>query len=132
MFDKEVSKKRILIIEDDPTLRDVYVETLKNEGYIVDTASDGEEGYKALTNKDNDYDLVMLDLIMPKLNGIQVLDKLHKEYPLKKFNNIIALTNVLHKDAIADVLSLGVKDYLIKDNSTPGDIAKIAKKYLAV
>lgn len=130
MDTEEATKKRILVIDDDPTLRDVYVEALRNAGYVVDTASDGEEGYRALESNESNYDLVVLDLLMPKLNGIEILEKLKNERPSRTFNNFIALTNVAHKDAIADVLSLGVRDYLIKDNSTPGDIAKIAKKYL--
>jgi len=68
---------KILVIEDQDDLREVVVETLREESYATDSSADGEEGlYKALNW---DYDLVILDVLMPGLNGWQVLEKLRKE-----------------------------------------------------
>jgi heavy metal response regulator len=100
---------RILIIEDEKKIADFIKRGLKEEGYAVDIANDGENGL--FLAKTNDYDLVLLDLMLPKLDGITVCRKLREE---KMLSPIIMLTA---KDALKDKvtgLDAGADDYLTK------------------
>ena len=100
---------RILIIEDEKKITDFIKRGLKEEGYAVDTAADGENGF--FLAKTNNYDLVLLDLMLPKMDGIMVCKRLREE---KVFSPIIMLTA---KDAVKDKvagLDVGADDYLTK------------------
>ena len=100
---------RILVIEDEKKIADFIKRGLKEEGYAVDTANDGENGF--FLAKTNDYDLILLDLMLPKLDGITVCNKLREE---KISAPIIMLTA---KDAVKDKvtgLDAGADDYLTK------------------
>lgn len=69
---------RILIIEDEPKIAEVISSRLKKENYVVDTYKDGEEGLdNALTNI---YDLIILDIMLPKINGFEILKEIKKDY----------------------------------------------------
>ena len=68
----ENSAKKILIVEDDQFLREFYVELLQGEGYMIDSAADGEEGFNKIHN--GGYDLVLLDIMLPKKDGVQILE----------------------------------------------------------
>ena len=70
-YDFNMNKAKILIIDDDKFLRELYYEILTNENYAVDLASDGEEGLRKLT--EGGYDLVLLDIVMAKINGIDIM-----------------------------------------------------------
>lgn len=119
--------KRILIVEDDPFLRQIYHDTLTAEQYIVDVAIDGEEGFAKL--KQGGYDLVLLDILMPKLNGFEVVEKLKADPEYKGNNKIILyLTNLDNEADIKRALELG-NGYLIKSQITPGDLIKEVKMY---
>ena len=100
---------RILVVEDEKKIADFIKRGLKEEGYAVDTANDGENGF--FLAKTNDYDLILLDLMLPKLDGITVCRKLREE---KILAPIIMLTA---KDAVKDKvtgLDAGADDYLAK------------------
>ena len=100
---------RILVIEDEKKIADFIKRGLKEEGYAVDTANDGENGF--FLAKTNDYDLILLDLMLPKMDGIAVCKKLREE---KISSPIIMLTA---KDAVKDKvtgLDAGADDYLTK------------------
>src|SRR3990167_5866710 len=86
-------RKRILVVEDERYLRELYVEILKEEGYEVDWAADGEEGYQAMYN--GGYDLVLLDIILPKMDGLKILKKLKHETPPQKPNGVIIVLSNL-------------------------------------
>ncbi|HSW88106.1 MAG TPA: response regulator [Candidatus Saccharimonadales bacterium] len=119
--------KRILVVEDDAFLRQIYSDTLSAENYSVDIAVDGEEGFAKL--KIGGYDVVLLDILMPKMNGFEVVEKL-KTDPEYKGNNkiIIYLTNLDNEADIKRALELG-NGYLIKSQITPGDLVKEVKMY---
>lgn len=123
-----MDNKKILIVEDDPFLRQIYTDTLTAEHYIVDVAVDGEEGFTKL--KQGGYDIVLLDILMPKLNGFEVVEKL-KADPEYKGNNkvVLYLTNLDNESDIKRALELG-NGYLIKSQITPGDLAKEVKMYM--
>ncbi|MDD4860447.1 MAG: response regulator transcription factor [Candidatus Omnitrophica bacterium] len=100
---------RILVVEDEKKIADFIKRGLKEEGYAVDIANDGENGL--FLAKTNDYDLVLLDLMLPKLDGITVCKKLRAD---KVLMPIIMLTA---KDAVKDKvtgLDAGADDYLTK------------------
>jgi DNA-binding response OmpR family regulator len=121
-------KFRILIIEDDPMIQKVYHDKLSIEGYHVDLARDGEEGMnKALNSKP---DLVLLDLVLPKINGFYILSELRKN-PRTQLTPIIILSNRGREDEIEKGLRLGADDYLVKVFATPTHIIEKIQKHLA-
>lgn len=120
--------KKILIVEDDAFLRQIYLDTVTAQGYAGDIAVDGEEGFTKI--KQGNYDLVLVDILMPKLNGFEMLEKL-KADPDYKSNNkpFVFLTNLDNESDIKRALSLG-QGYLIKSQINPGDLAREIKMYL--
>ncbi len=123
-----MDKGKILIVEDDEFLREVYVETLKDEGYTVDIAVDGSEGLEKI--KQGGYDLVLLDIIMPKMDGLEVMRRIKAEGNANPNKCIIFLTNLDKDEEIKEALKLG-DGYLIKSQLTPGDLLREVKVYLS-
>jgi two-component system response regulator VicR len=119
--------KKILIVEDDQLLRELYVSTLSEEGYQIDTALDGEEALEKI--KDGKWDIILLDIVLPKMNGLDIIKKLHSETHTPS-ENIIFLTNLDSQNEKNEALKLG-RDYLIKSQLTPDDIVNVVKKYLS-
>jgi len=121
--------KKILVVEDEQYLRDLYVELLQEDGYTVDFAEDGEIGYNKILEQI--YDLVLLDLVMPRMPGIALLRKLQEEnYSQKQKQKIVILTNLGQDSIIAEAISLGVRGYIIKSDITPDKILTEVKYYL--
>ncbi len=111
--------KTILIIEDDKFLRELIVRKLFKENYEVSEAVDGEEGIKKI--KEEKPDLVLLDLILPGIDGFEVLSKM-KEDPALSSIPVVILSNLGQKEDVEKGLKLGAVDYLIKAHFTPGEI----------
>ena len=111
--------KTILIIEDDKFLRELIARKLIKEGYEISEAVDGEEGMKKV--KEEKPDLVLLDLILPGIDGFEVLSKM-KEDPALASIPVIILSNLGQKEDVEKGLKLGAVDYLIKAHFTPGEI----------
>ena len=111
--------KKILIIEDDKFLRRVITQKLTKEGYEISEAIDGEKGLKKL--EEEKVDLILLDLILPGIDGFEVLAKLKKDPKLSKIP-VIILSNLGQKEDIDKGLKMGAVDYLIKAHFTPGEI----------
>ncbi|MBI2430898.1 MAG: response regulator [Candidatus Levybacteria bacterium] len=123
-----MDKAKILVVEDDDFLREVYVETLSGEGYHIDTAIDGEEGKQKI--KQGGYDLILLDIVLPKIDGLAIMRQLKTEgatFPNKK---VLFLTNLDKDEEIKEALELG-DGYLIKSQLTPGDIIRETNLYLS-
>lgn len=121
-------KAKILVVEDEEILLTALQEELKQAGYETEGAVDGEEGLaKVKTFKP---DLVLLDLVMPKMDGMQVLKKL-KEDPQSKDLSVVILTNLSDYERISEALSLGAKDYLVKANYSLTDLLDKVKTVLA-
>ena len=122
-------KKKILVIEDDQYLRDLYVEILQMEGFDVEKAVDGEQGYMAMHN--GGYDLVLLDIMLPKMDGLHILEKLVQETPPIRPNGpVVVLSNLGQDAAIAQAVSLGARGYMIKSDHTPDQVIAKVKEYL--
>jgi two-component system alkaline phosphatase synthesis response regulator PhoP len=106
-------KTKIMVVEDEEILLTALSEELKQEGFEVVGAKDGMEGVeKALSEKP---DLILLDLVMPRLDGIGALKQM-KENPESKEIPVVILTNLSDYDKVSDALSLGAMDYLVKAN----------------
>jgi len=117
-------KKKILLVEDQAGFRKVYTDVLENNGFEVITAEDGEKGWNLAQSEAPD--LIMLDLILPKMTGMDVLRRIRMD---QKTQNIpVLILSVLgDKEVIAEALSKGANDYTIKGFYTPREIlAKMA------
>lgn len=118
--------KNILIIEDNESYAGILKHKLSNTGFTVVLAGDGEAGINAL--KQNNFDLVMIDLLLPKMNGIQVMDELRGLETLAGIP-IIILTNLNpNKELLTAIEKNRPSDYMIKPDVTLDDIVeKITK-----
>ena len=119
--------KKILFVEDESALQKTFGDILKQEGYEMVSALDGEVGLKLA--KTQSPDLILLDLILPKMDGFEVLEKL-KEIPETKDIPVIILTNMGRMEEIGKSLELGAKTYLVKANYTLQEVVEKVKKAL--
>lgn len=117
-----------MVVDDDLYIRELYEEVLKDEGYTVESASNGEEALNKL--KLGGYDLILLDIMMPKLDGLGIMDALSKTPPPVKNGPIILLTNLDHDPLIKDAMSKGASAFIIKADITPADLLVQVKKFL--
>ena len=120
-------KKKILIIDDDPFIADMYIMKFKEEGFDVEAAKDGKLGLeRALAYHP---DVILLDVVMPSIDGFEVLQKLREN---ESFGHpkIIFLTNFGQKEDIDRGLQLGADDYIIKAHFTPSEVAEKVKGVL--
>lgn len=120
-------KKILLLVEDDFFLRRLMHKKLTLEGYMVIEAEDGKSALKQLEEKE--IDLILLDLIMPEIDGFEVLEIISKNPNLSKIP-VIILSNLGQKEKIDRAMSLGAKDYIIKAHFTPGEIVEKIKNQL--
>jgi len=119
--------KTILIIEDDKFLRELIAKKLIKEGYEISEAVDGEEGMKKV--KEEKPDLVLLDLILPGIDGFEVLSRMREESALASIP-VIILSNLGQREDVEKGLRMGAVDYLIKAHFTPGEIIEKIKNTL--
>jgi len=120
--------QRILLIDDEAYTRELYEELLKGEGYEVVAAEEGEAGLVEAVK--GGFDLILLDIIMPKKDGVSFLREYQTLKPQKPNGKIVMLT-VLGEDAlIKTCLELGAAGYLIKSELTPDQIIAEIKNYL--
>lgn len=122
------TKKKILVVEDEPFIKDLYVRILEKQGYEVCSAEDGEEGYKLIL--ENRFDVILLDIMLPKMSGIDILQKL-KTTNFALQGKILMLTNLDQDMTIANCLSLGATGYLIKDQYPPDNLVQEVKNNLS-
>ena len=119
--------KKILIIEDDKFLRELLVKKLRQEGYEILEAVDGEEGYKKAVEEKPD--LILLDFILPNMDGFEVLAKI-KGNQASSSLTVIVLSNLGQKEEMERAMKLGAIDYLIKAYFTPNEIVEKIKTVL--
>lgn len=119
--------KKILVVEDDRFLRELITKKISKEGFEVIRAVDGEDGIKKI--KEEKPDLVLLDLILPGIDGFEVLSQM-KEDPEIKSIPVIILSNLGQKEDVEKGIKLGAQDYLIKAHFTPGEIIEKVKANL--
>ncbi len=119
--------KKILIVEDDKFLRELVARKLSSEGFEIFEAVDGEEGIKK--TKEEKPDLVLLDLILPGIDGFEVLSKIKEDQELSSIP-VIVLSNLGQREEVERGMKLGAADYLIKAHFTPGEIIEKIKNSL--
>jgi DNA-binding response OmpR family regulator len=124
-----MKKQTIMIVEDDSFVMDIYQTKLTLEGFAIIAANNGIEALKKLESGDCNPDLILLDIVMPFVNGLEVLKKIKDN---DKWNKIpvILLTNLSQKEEIGQGFVLGAKDYLIKSHFTPSEVLEKIRIYL--
>lgn len=113
--------KKILIVEDGPTLLSILVDKFTQEGFKVFVAKDGQEGLSSALK--NHPDLILLDIIMPVMDGMTMLYELRKD-PWGRSVQVILLTNLSDAGKVSEALAQGVSDYLVKADWKIADIVK--------
>lgn len=121
------TKNKILVIEDEEMLSTMYKVKFENEGFVVETAKDGAEGIEKA--KSFLPGIILLDIIMPKIDGFAVLKKI-KEIPEHKSTPVILLTNLGQDEDITRGKELGAVGYLIKANNTPSEVVSKVRAFL--
>lgn len=122
----------VLVIEDDRFIGEMYVRSLKNNGYIVDWVTTGREGYAAASVRT--YDLVLLDIMLPEQTGIEVLKSLRNspKGDLAKNSRIIVITNYDQDDESREAMESTADGYLIKADITPRKLLDIIEQMTVV
>ena len=122
--------KRILIVEDQPELLDSYAELVEAAGFVALKALDGYNGLDMLAKGIGQIDLVLLDLMMPGIDGIEVLKTIKNNE--EKYGNmpVIILTNMTSRNVIQDTFSNGGSAYLVKADLNYQDLMKELDKFL--
>ena len=121
--------KKIVIIEDDLTILQMYQLKFEAEGYQVYTATNGVEGLSVLHGMHTD--VLLLDLMMPEMDGATMLSELRKS-PWGKKIPVIILTNISRDEMPLILNKLNVTDYIIKANTTPQGVLEKVQKILAI
>lgn len=121
------NEKKILVVEDDPFISDIYVMELENQGYKVSVVNDGEEATDILRN--NYFEVILLDIIMPKKDGMTVLSEIKANPSLTKIP-VLILSNLGRKETMKKALDLGAEDYIIKTQFTPQEVVKKVKSII--
>lgn len=112
-------KKKIMLVEDDLFISDIYQVKLQREGFEVLIAGNGLEALKVLEK--TVPDLILLDIVMPYMDGIDVLKKIKSEEKWKKIP-VILLSNISEREKIDEAMGIGADDYLLKSHFTPAEV----------
>lgn len=120
--------KKILLIEDEDLIRDLYKRQLEKSGLPTDGFRTGKEGLAAIQKQK--YDLILLDIMLPDMNGLEILKQL-KQNPQTKSTPVILQTNLGQESIIKEGFSLGAEGFLIKGSYTPDQIVEEVKNFLA-
>lgn len=122
-------KKKILIVEDDQFIREMYGLLLRKQGYEVMETPDGAAGLTEA--QQGGFDLILLDLMMPIMDGLTFLKKI-KEHPAHKKNGpIIVMSNLAYDEAAQETADLGAVDFFVKADLDPKQIVEIVRKHLS-
>jgi CheY-like chemotaxis protein len=121
--------KKILLVEDEDIMIDLLQRKLKKEGYEVFVARDGEEGLKKMREMDPKPDLILLDIIMPKMGGFEVMEEMAKDESLKNIP-VIVISNSGQPVELDRAKQLGAKDWLIKTEFDPNEVLEKVKKQI--
>lgn len=120
--------KKILLVEDEDFIRELYSRQLTKAGFSVKSAVDGQSGLNTL--KSEQFDLLLLDIMLPGMNGLQLLREFKTQYPNAPMITIL-LTNLGQEAVIKEGFELGAQAYLIKASYTPDQVVNEVKNALA-
>ncbi len=121
-------KQKIVLIEDELFINDLYRITLEKNGYTVISAMDGQKGLEAV-RENTDADIVLLDIMLPKMHGIEVLKKIKADEKTKHMT-VILLSNLGEENIINSALKDGARDYLKKVIIDPKQLTVCVENYL--
>ncbi|MDO5561171.1 MAG: response regulator [bacterium] len=122
--------KKILLVEDETELRELYEMLLKDAGYDVTSKADGKSGLEAL--EEGGFDLVLLDIMLPFIDGLEILERLSDSKDAKQpTKTIVLLTNLAQDQTIAKALEFGVRGYMIKSDYNPEQLLQSVQDFLA-
>jgi len=119
-----MANKKILLVEDDPFLVDIYSKKLQQVGFEVVCANSGEKALELFAG--DVFDLVLLDLVMPDIDGWKILSEIKK--PLANKTKVIIFSNLGQKIEVERGLQMGADKYLIKANYTPSEVVEEVRK----
>lgn len=119
---------KILLVEDEVDLRTIYYEVLLDAGYNVEAVADGDTALARMTQ--GGYDLVLLDVMLPQRDGLQIAEYLQQHPSTLPNKRIVFMTNLAEEATLAKGKKFGVNDLLVKTNLDPGEFLKQVKKYL--
>ena len=123
-----MDKKKILIVDDDKFLLDIYSTKFRAAGYEVDMAMNGIEAIEKIKTAPY-YNFILMDVAMPALSGFEALEKLKELKLIQKFP-IIMLTNAARTEELEQGDKLGAKGYVIKSQHTPSEVVKIVEEII--
>lgn len=113
---------KLLLVDDDVFLREMYARKFSESGYDVEEA-DGAASALLKIDKNQDFDLVLLDMIMPGMSGIELINKINQQFPDIKARCIV-LSNQGQSEDIKEATEAGAIGYIIKSESIPSDVVK--------
>ncbi|MFA6228469.1 MAG: response regulator [Patescibacteria group bacterium] len=120
-------KIKVLLVEDDAMIVDMYKLRLEEEGYEVIITDKGSQAIELA--KTDDPDIILLDIILPEVDGFSILSSLKSEAATKKIPTII-MTNLGQESDQEKGQQLGAEEYFVKAQHTPADVINVIKKYL--
>ena len=123
-----MDNKKILIVDDDPLTRDLYRDVFTLSGFNADFAQDGEEGLAKI--QIGGWACILLDVMMPKMDGLQVLNALKSKPPAQANGPIILLTNLAQEPIVKEAMENGAKTYFLKSELNPDELVTKVKAYL--
>ncbi|MBI1862821.1 response regulator [Candidatus Microgenomates bacterium] len=120
---------KILIVDDEQYIRELYAHILTAAGHIVEESANGQDAFTKISG--GDYNLILLDIMIPALDGIQLLERLQKEGHGAKIKQIILLTNLDEERTVAQGVSFGIRGYLVKSQNPPEKLTRKIAELLA-
>lgn len=117
----KTKKHSILVVDDDENILDIYSQALAMMDFKVKTAHNGKEAWEIIKEKKNKFDLILLDIIMPKMDGFDVLEKMYKNRIDAK---VVMLTNLNRPEDMKEAKRLGAEDFLVKVKTSPSQLTK--------
>lgn len=123
-----MARSKILIVEDDPVIFHLYERLLTIEGFDVEVAQTGNAGLAKI--EAGGYALILLDVLLPEIDGLGILEEAKKKNLFAKNGPVIVLSNLDVDSAIKKAMSLGASGYIVKSNIEPKDLLEKVKSYM--
>lgn len=127
METESIKKKKICIVEDEPSIREIYQTVLQENGFEVFTAEDGERGLEVISAQKPD--LALIDMLMPVKDGISLIQDMRKDEELSQIP-VIILSNLIEEETVAKRNDLKVQFYLVKSLFTPAQVVRVVREVL--